>query len=110
MHLSTPQIVTNINDIDLNKNNINLRVFPNPANEFVNIEFFAPRDMKNLNADIFSISGKKLNSIYFGNIKSGLNNLKIDLIDNNGKKLYTGIYYLSVYSGDFKQNIKLIVE
>ncbi|MBN2756623.1 MAG: T9SS type A sorting domain-containing protein [Bacteroidales bacterium] len=109
--LQTPDIVDDIEN--MNDNNIateNIKIFPNPASDFVNIEINSSKDLKNIFIDIYDISGKKLENVKVAEINSGNSKIRLNLIENNGRKLSPGIYYMSVYCVDFKQNMSFIVE
>jgi len=111
--LDKPELVS-VKDVnegnESNVHNINLSVFPNPTSDYVYIGFSNTKNIKNLNADIYNISGKKVNSYNFGNFNSGVSKLRFDLKNNKGNKLSSGTYYINMYSNNFKKNTKIIIK
>ena len=81
-------------------NNDGLVLYPNPANENVNIIYNSNKPNSRL--IIFDISGRVINSISLE--ENGLNNLSIDL--SNYEK---GLYLIEFISGDNKTRHKLVV-
>lgn len=69
-----------------------VRIYPNPAQDFVNIELSTERIKGQVNIDIIDISGKKL--ISTRQLASG--NMKI-----NVSGLQAGNYFVSMYNKDF---------
>ncbi len=50
-------------------NKVLLRTFPNPFSERLNVEFSVPQDSK-VKLDIFSSNGKKIATLYDGQVKA----------------------------------------
>ncbi len=84
--------------IDLKQN------YPNPFNPITTISFFIPNE-QNISLSIYNILGEKLETLFEGNAKSGLN-----VIDFNAEKLSSGIYIyrLETKYGTFSKKCVLL--
>ena len=83
-------------------NKSNIRIYPNPANNCMVIEFNI-HSSDHFFIDIFDISGKNIYSEHVLSIKS---RYLWDLTDKNGKEVSSGIYFLkisSTYYSDVKK-------
>ncbi|MCK4638948.1 MAG: T9SS type A sorting domain-containing protein, partial [Bacteroidales bacterium] len=67
-----------------------INIYPNPANEFINIDYVLPFDSE-VEIEIYNLTGDKIKIIYKGYETKGRNILKYK-IDN----LRTGIYFIKV--------------
>ncbi len=79
-------------------NSLKSFVFPNPSREKVNLNF--TKNIKKINASIWSLSGKLLFQKTFQNV---------DNIEVNLKSFSKGIYYLNLKSNKIKETHKLII-
>ena len=86
---------------DLNFNNEDISIFPNPANKIINIEFKS-QQIKSYDAEIYNIQGKL---IFMKQYKS--NSINIDISD-----LSKGIYLLKLKdkTGSIIQTKKIVKE
>ncbi|MCK4361499.1 MAG: T9SS type A sorting domain-containing protein [Bacteroidales bacterium] len=71
-----------------------INIYPNPANEFINIDYVLPFDSE-VEIEIYNLTGDKIKIIYKGYETKGRNILKYK-IDN----LRTGIYFIKVIAVD----------
>ena len=71
-----------------------LDMYPNPSNEVITIPLIIP-ELKNLNITIYDANGKKVKSVYSGNIDKGL-----QLITINVMELNSGFYGCKVEYGN----------
>jgi len=89
--------------ITSNKNSSNIKVFPNPATEFINL-IVENIDAENLTVEIISANGQILISKEFLNT-SGFINENIDLSD-----MERGIYFAHVFSTNINVTNKLLIK
>lgn len=94
--LGTPNI--GLNNID-NKN-INITIFPNPANEMINIYFEGFNEYGKVNMIISDIQGRKISEEQLKNASSTY----------NVSSLAKGVYSITFLSDSIKQTRKLIVK
>jgi len=94
-HLSTIASVENIN-----LDNFNASIYPNPATDFINISFFS-----NTNTNVFVMDATGRNIFTSLNNASGKNNFNLDT-----KKLSAGIYFLQINDGKNSNTKKFIIE
>lgn len=83
--------------------NINLRVYPNPATEYVqfNLEGLTIQDYSDLHVDLYSLEGKKINTIQ---ITPGENRMELSAFSE-------GIYtYHLMYNKNILKSGKIIVQ
>lgn len=90
-------------DIPNNQMNLNCSVYPNPANEFVNLTFSLPADDE-LNISVTDVIGKNTKLIYTGTYNKGENIVKIETAH-----LSSGTYFVTVSGSKVRGNIKLIL-
>ena len=76
---------------------IGFNLYPNPANEFVNISF--RENLSHIYLEILDIQGKKLKSFFVKNTKS----ISLDTID-----LQCGTYIINILSQGSKLSVKFI--
>ena len=82
------------------ESNFNLTVYPNPFTDKINYEFSSPVDVMG-SIEIFDITGRKIETVFEGPVKEGINN-RIEFIPQNrvssiwfyrvvlGEKIYSG--------------------
>lgn len=89
-------ILGNSSLTNLDKNNFEVKIFPNPASDFVNLTFNSNLE-KEINISISTLDGKLIKAFSKEEINLNNNNLKIPLnqIDN-------GTYLIQLISGDIK--------
>ena len=84
------------------------RIFPNPANQSINIEFVVENNM-NLEAMIYDSKGTQIRNMgmYYSN--SGLIKIEWDGLDNSGLEVKNGVYFIYVNGDDGTKTFKLII-
>ncbi len=88
---------------ELKPEQIELNVYPNPANDKLNIGFSLNKTGF-VTLDIFNVEGQKVQSIVNQNLSSGKNHFTADISD-----LESGIYWISLKSDSFSGNRKFVV-
>ncbi len=90
--------------IDENPQSFKLNVYPNPANETLNI-FYEISEAANIQLDLFNIQGSIVSRVQPEGIKeNGIYNLKIDLTEFG-----EGTYFLRMSSNSTVKMVKIIV-
>ncbi len=85
-------------------NDYKFSVYPNPAANFVNVEFLNSVSNATTNIRLYNLLGEEIQNIYNGNINKGkLKSLKIDI-----SSLPIGTYLLLIDSGGKKLTKKII--
>ena len=83
---------------------MSLSVSPNPANDFTNFNITL-RGNKDVNIELFDITGKLVDNVINGYFTKGLNT-----INYNSSDLNSGIYLYKVTTGDQVNSGKLIIK
>lgn len=92
-------IVTSLNE----RTDNNLRIFPNPANNKLQISFEAENNQR-LQAEVYNIAGSLVKSQLIENSKGGAVISTLDVSD-----LKAGVYMLQLRSGELSQTRKLYI-
>ena len=71
------------------------RLFPNPFNNYIEIEFYTI-DNKNVNISLYDICGKKLYEDNFETVSNSINKFKILESDFKSGELQKGIYFIQL--------------
>lgn len=104
---SSPFTTTLVPDVTGIPTNIsivsNLMIYPNPAKDFINVQFYANTNLNEIQFKLFDLNGKISIEQKVKNIVSGLNNIQINIPDN----LKNGIYVLKTF--DAKESISKLV-
>jgi hypothetical protein len=84
-----------------------LKAYPNPFNDYMNLEVETVNTIDKLDIEIYDSNGKIMYAKVFNNVPSGRNTIRISTAD---AKLQQGIYFMRVHSNDGSTNsvIKLI--
>lgn len=82
---------------------LQLRTYPNPADEFTYISFNLPK-RSNVEMKIFDIKGNEIATLYNGVKEGGLENILFDT-----KKLASGIYFCHVVAGELSETKRIVV-
>ncbi len=82
-----------------------LSIYPNPANNMVNISFNLLEEMENGSIEITDMLGKRVSSIYKGSIQKGMQQYAVPV-----NELSKGIYFVNIASGTTNVSRKLIIE
>jgi hypothetical protein len=77
------------------------KVFPNPANNWIIIEFNLG-EISKVNIELININGQKLATLYNGKSNAGLNSIQANISDYP-----SGIYSISIQSEHFVQTKKI---
>ncbi len=85
-------------------NNVNFSVNSNFRNNKIHIEFLSP-DNDFIKISLFDISGKKIKTIYKGNVKAGRH--KIDVNLNN--KTTNGVYFVTASTPKYFKTSKIVI-
>ncbi|SCY08748.1 Por secretion system C-terminal sorting domain-containing protein [Nonlabens sp. Hel1_33_55] len=80
-----------------------LSIFPNPANDFVNITFNATSVSNNVTIQLYNTLGQMVKNESFNN--NGRFNQRVNISD-----LRSGVYFVAVSDGNLKSTRKLIVK
>lgn len=100
-------IFTTVSDNNEQKTNIDVNIYPNPANKSVNFDFNSISQIIN-SAKIFDING---NLIYEINTNDRINGIfKWNFIDNLGRKVNSGTYILIYIVNGINYYNKFILE
>jgi hypothetical protein len=78
-----------------------IEVFPNPAQELLNVQFSSPLNEKGT-LEIISITGQSL-------LKQNLNSFSSDLVSVNVSEIPAGIYFLSIKTANFSSQKRFLV-
>ena len=84
-----------------------VKLYPNPFRDSVNIQFEL-KTQGEVNLFIYDLSGKQVDKINAGHLSSGINNIKWDAINRNGKPCTSGVYACKIVTPDGAQSEKLI--
>ncbi|MBW6482322.1 MAG: T9SS type A sorting domain-containing protein [Vicingaceae bacterium] len=92
---------------EIKSNPINFTLFPNPAKEYVILDFEALKS-SSITIDLTDINGKKINQLYKGTTQVGNNKLILSLKESI---LSDGIYFIDVLINNrLSQTEKLIIK
>ena len=90
-----------VNEVSTSINNI--RLYPNPANEIVNINFNTTKD-EEVTINITDVSGRVVKSIETTNYNVGINNVIVDIADLNN-----GFYFVNIQSLQGRKTSRLLI-
>jgi len=82
--------------------------FPNPFDNQTNISFFLPKSA-NVDLYIYDLTGKKIKTIFNEFLNEGNHNKKVNVLDDNGKKISSGVYYYCLKVAGQKFQKKFII-
>ncbi len=89
---------------ELTIDNKELRIYPNPANQQITINYQLPENNP-VNITIYDITGRKVEEKINNNQSKGEQKINI-----NTQQLDDGIYILNLYTKDFTANHKIVVK
>jgi hypothetical protein len=92
---------------DLSKN-IRVELFPNPATSFTRISLSLSKSQK-VSIQIFDMMGRLVKTLSEATLEAGAHQLVWDLIDEQGRQVNTGIYFVKINSGNSIETKKLSV-
>ncbi len=96
-------IITNVNELTNNENS-NLSAFPNPFNISTTLSFNLEKS-ETVNLTIYDLSGRKILSVFKGNILSGKQEIQLDV-----KDFSKGIYIAEIGTSSHSFKTKLIIQ
>jgi len=83
--------------------NSSIRIYPNPANDMVNISFTLP-SVSTATLNILDLSGKLVKAVKLGRLKTGTNEYSL-----NTRDLGAGNYLLQIVTGNMRRSTKLVI-
>ena len=84
-----------------------LQNYPNPFNPTTSIEFTVPEVQARVEVMIYDISGRKVSSLFEGQAEAGAHSIEWTGVDDNGKRLSSGIYFCRLQVGNQVQTRKI---
>jgi poly-gamma-glutamate capsule biosynthesis protein CapA/YwtB (metallophosphatase superfamily) len=87
---------------------LDFRIYPNPALSLINIRFMV-NEPQRVNLKIYDILGRKIRTIFKGNIVKRDNEFIWDGRDNYSKKVRPGVYFCVLETQDFSKAYKIIL-
>lgn len=94
----TPELVTSL-----------LSAYPNPFKEGTSIALNIAKDVPSIKVDVYNVRGQKVKTLFHGKLQPGAQNLWWNGMDDNGKHVSSGIYFLRMANGNSAQSIKLMI-
>ena len=91
--------------IEENKFLQNIELYPNPAQNEVNLNFVTQNNDDNFSIKVFDVVGKEIKSIHNGTLTSGEHHFLI-----NTQNYQTGVYFISLNNGVNSRLQKLIIK
>ncbi|MCA9732584.1 lamin tail domain-containing protein [candidate division KSB1 bacterium] len=83
--------------------------YPNPFSTMTTLLFALP-DASQTEVDIFDILGRKVRQLSHEYMHAGVHEIKWNGIDQAGKKVPAGVYFMYVHSGQFKAVRRVVVK
>jgi len=84
------------------------RIYPNPASNEIHITHYL-NQQGFVSIAAFDLSGKKIETIYYGYAPAGEVRVTWDLNDSKGKLVPAGIYIISINTGSYNSTKKVVV-
>ena len=88
---------------------VSLALYPNPSNGTVNYSFIAREDCVAA-ISVYNLDGKRIMFKRIKNTKEGYNKGLLRLVEPNGSKLSSGIYFVRLDTGGSTSTTKLIIQ
>ncbi|MCW8848833.1 MAG: lamin tail domain-containing protein, partial [Melioribacteraceae bacterium] len=101
-------IITGIEKVANIVNEYSLKAYPNPFNPSTKIEYEMEKS-SDINLTVFDLLGRSVWSLEQKNMSKGKHSLYWNGVDNNGRELVTGIYFLNIDGNAFNKTIKLML-
>lgn len=89
-------------------NSHNITIFPNPANNIVNINIYSGKE-ENIQISIFNILGQKIADLFSGILQAGDHDFQWQCTNKSGNIISSGIYILNVHSKNSNSSSKIIL-
>jgi mannan endo-1,4-beta-mannosidase len=90
-----PGSITSLNDPDLSPGTNHFKVFPNPANHFVDIEYYI-NEKSSISIDISDLLGRKIITQINKKQSPGLHQEHLNLCEDNNQLIADGIYIVQL--------------
>ncbi|MCZ7608678.1 MAG: FG-GAP-like repeat-containing protein [Ignavibacterium sp.] len=102
--------ITSVDEkISANDNNFLLRPnYPNPFNSVTRIEFLLGKS-ENTTIKVYNSLGKEIATLVNGYFPSGKQAITWDGKDNNGNTVSSGVYFIQMTAGVYRQTIKAVL-
>jgi len=101
---SIPPVFVN----QMNNDHFLLNLYPNPASEYTNIDFYL-KDAAKTKLDIYNINGQLTKSLLDADCNSGQKTVVWDLTDFSGMSVANGLYLFKIVSGNKTATAKIFV-
>jgi hypothetical protein len=82
--------------------------FPNPFNQETVIQFELAKSGMTI-LEIYDINGRKIKTLIFDELNAGKYSVRWNGTDSGGKPISSGIYFVQLQSGDYRQSIKIVL-
>ncbi len=82
--------------------------YPNPFNPVTNIEFALPK-ATDVTITIYNVLGKKVRTLYNGQMNAGSHKLVWNGLNENGSQVSSGIYIYKMEAADFNATKKMVL-
>ncbi len=86
----------------------NVQLSPNPANAYLDIQLTNPY-LKNVCLEIFDLHGRKIRSLYNGQLTAGIHQFAWNLRNDEYQSVPSGVYILKVTGGDNYDIQKIVI-
>ena len=83
--------------------------FPNPFNPTTTLEFEVPEITQDLQLTVFDVLGRKVVSLYRGDVQPGVFNYQWNGKDAAGNDMLTGVYFAILKAAQFSHTIKMML-
>jgi len=83
-------------------------IYPNPFIKRTQIDYALPA-MKRIEIKIYDISGRLVKTLASGTAKAGYYQTTWSGLDDNGKSVASGVYFIRMKTGDFESQQKIIL-
>ncbi|MDA3880650.1 MAG: DUF362 domain-containing protein [Prolixibacteraceae bacterium] len=94
---------------DINNSKQNIKVYPNPASDFVKLTFDL-NNAQNSIIDIYNLKGQKVKAFRNLNHPQSQNTIFWDLTNDKGFRLDNGIYICTLTNGVKQHSVRLIIK
>ncbi|MCF7911265.1 MAG: lamin tail domain-containing protein [Candidatus Cloacimonetes bacterium] len=89
--------------------NASLGNYPNPFNPVTYIQLSVAADDTPVSVKIYNVRGQLVKSLFQGNLDKGIQNLKWNGTDNNGKSTGSGVYFYRTEIGNYSSMSKMLM-
>ncbi|HDM89904.1 MAG TPA: T9SS type A sorting domain-containing protein [candidate division WOR-3 bacterium] len=81
---------------------------PNPVRGRVVVEYSVPEDVE-VRLGVYDVAGRRVRDLVKGRVKAGMHRLEWDRRDGRGRLLPSGVYFLRLEAGKFRETRKLLL-